>query len=177
MTKWGMGTAMVLTMLALQACAPEPPPEPKPSDGFLQAADQAFVEAAWAKVAGTYKEPGTVQYNALTISEDAGERTLCGESAEPDQLLRGFVATREAGKTAFVVVREHDNISPRAVKACKPLIRKHMGQASVDTPEIQQAIVQNGCDNIDPDYWRAHKDHCYKTLTVAGGVPTPAPPP
>jgi hypothetical protein len=171
-----MGAA-VLTMLALQACAPEAPPEPKPSDGFLRVADRAFVEAAWAKVAATYKEPGTVQYSALTISEDAGERTLCGESAEPDQLLRGFVATQAAGKTTFEVVRQNDNISPRAVKACKPLVRKHMGQASVDTPEIQQAIIQNGCDNIDPVYWRAHKDHCYKTLTVAGGVATPAPPP
>ncbi len=172
-----MGGAALLTMLALQACAPEPPPEPKPSDGFLQPADRAFIEAAWAKVAGTYDQPGTVEYRALVISDDAGGRTLCGESAEPDQLMRGFVATREAGKTGFEVVREHDNISPRAVKACKPLIRKHMGQASVDTPEIQQAIIQNGCDDIDPVYWRAHKDHCYKTLTVAGGVAAPAPPP
>ncbi|KQY96185.1 hypothetical protein ASD21_06715 [Caulobacter sp. Root1455] len=172
-----MWAATVVTMLALQACAPEPPPEPKPSDGFLLPADRAFVEAAWAKVAGTYKEPGTAQYGALTISEDAGGRTLCGESAEPDQLPRGFVATQETGKTAFEIIRERDNISPRAVKACKPLIRKHMGQKSVDTPEIQQAIVQNGCANIDTVYWRAHKDRCYKTLTVAGGVATPAPPP
>lgn len=177
MTKWGTGTAMVLAMMALQACAPEPPPEPKASDGFLKPADQAFVDAAWAKVAATYKEPGTVKYRGLTISEGDGERTLCGESAEPDQLMRGFVATQAAGQTTFEVIREQDNISPRAVKACTPLIRKHMGKPSVDTPEIQQAIIQNGCDGIDPVYWRAHKDRCYKTQTVAGGVATPAPPP
>lgn len=177
MTGRGIRAIAVAAMLALQACAPEPPPEPKPSDGFLQAADRAFVEAAWAKVAGTYKEPGTVRYRGLTISEDAGERTLCGESAEPDQLWRGFVATREAGKTSFQVLRQRDEISPRAVKACKPLVRKHMGQKSVDTPEVQQAIVQNGCSYMDVEFWRAHKDHCYKTLTVAGGTPTPAPPP
>jgi hypothetical protein len=182
MTKWGMGAA-ALVMLTLQACAPEPPPAPKPkvSDGFLLPADRAFVEAAWAKVVGTYEEPGKlpgkVLYKGLTISEDASGRTLCGESSEEGQLSRGFVATQEAGKTAFEVIRQHDNISPRAVKACKPLIRKHMGQTSVDTPEIQQAIIQNGCDSIDPVYWRAHKDRCYKTLTVAGGVATPAPPP
>ncbi len=177
MTGRGIGAVAIAALLALPACAPKPPPEPKPSDGFLQAADQAFVEAAWAKVAATYKEPATVEYRGLSISDDAGERTLCGESAEPDQLMRGFVATRAAGKTTFEVIRQQDNISPRAVKACTPLIRKHMGQPSVDTPEIQQAIIQNGCDGIDPAYWRAHKDRCYKTVTVAGGVATPAPAP
>ncbi len=177
MMKWETGAAAVLAVLALQACAPEPPPEPKPSDGFLKATDQAFVNTAWTKVAATYDKPGTVLYQALTISEDAGERTLCGESAEPDQLWRGFVATQKVGETAFDVLRQNDQISPRAMKACKPLVRKYMGEKGVDTPEIQQAILQNGCAYLDPVYWRAHKARCYKTLTVAGGAPTPAPPP
>jgi len=173
-----MGAAATLAIAMLQACAPpEPPPPPKPSDGFLQAADRTFVDAAWAKVAATYKEPGMVQYQALVISDDAEGRTLCGESAEPDQLMRGFVATQKAGQTAIEVIRQQDNISPRAVKLCKPLIRKHMGEKSLSSPEVYQAIVQAGCAEIDEVFWKAHKDRCYKTQTVAGGAPTPAPPP
>jgi len=138
MMRWETGTVTVLTMLALQACAPEPPPEPKPSDGFLKVADQAFVNAAWTKVAATYDKPGTVQYRALTISEDAGEWTLCGESAEPDQLWRGFLVTQKVGDPAFDVLRQNDQISPRAMKACKPLVRKYMGEKEVDSAEASR---------------------------------------
>ena len=164
--------AAVAAVLGLAACAPEIPPDPKPSDGFT-GADLALVDGACAEVLKAFPEPERVVYRAPVISETAEQgRAVCIDAAMPGELWKGFVV--RPAFSGFEVREELDTLSPKARPQCRALVLKYLGEQDIDWYEAEVAFNKAGCAHLDAGYWGAWKESCNGKTTRPAKTPKPA---
>lgn len=166
--------AAVAAVLCLAACAPEIPPDPKPSDGF-SGAEKAAVDEVFSIISATFPEPQEVLFRDPLVSDVEGEgRFVCLDAAMPGDRWTGFVATKAQNEEAYHVVREKDALSPKARPQCRALVLKYLGEQDVDWYDAEVAYNKAGCAHLDTAYWEAWKLACNGKITRPAKTPKPA---